>query len=82
LARECFHGSAQAGGGGANHADRGGCHNLSNDKGLTFAHAMDHSDPGKRMEAFVEEASSHNSFNVLFVLSFFASLAVVMIRYA
>jgi hypothetical protein len=30
----------------------------------------------------MEESSGHNSFNVLFVLSFFASLAVVMIRYA
>jgi hypothetical protein len=63
-------------------ADRGGCHTFPNDKGLNFAHAMDHSDPGKRMEAFVEHASGHNSFNVLFVLSFFASLAVVMIRFA
>jgi hypothetical protein len=43
---------------------------------------MDHSDPGKQLEAFVEHASGHNSFNVLFVLAFFASLAVVMIRFA
>ena len=77
-----FPGPAQAGGDGDDHTDRGRCHNFSNDKGLNLAHAMDHSDPDKRMEAFVEHASDRNSFNVLFVLTFFASLAVVMIRYA
>ena len=30
----------------------------------------------------MDYASGHNSFNVLFVLTFFASLAVVMIRFA
>jgi hypothetical protein len=30
----------------------------------------------------MEHASSHNSFNALFVLTFFASLAIVMIRFA
>jgi hypothetical protein len=43
---------------------------------------MDHSDPRKQMESSMEDASGHNSFNVLFVLTFFASLAVVMIRFA
>jgi hypothetical protein len=30
----------------------------------------------------MEYASGHNSFNILFVVTFFASLAVVMIRFA
>jgi len=30
----------------------------------------------------MEYASGHNSFNILFVVSFFAALAVVMIRFA
>jgi hypothetical protein len=39
-------------------------------------------DPEKPMEGSMEYASGHNSFNVLFVVTFFASLAVVMIRFA
>ena len=34
------------------------------------------------MESSMEYASGHNSFNVLFVLAFFASQAIVMIRFA
>jgi hypothetical protein len=30
----------------------------------------------------MEYASGHNSFNILFVVSFFASLAIVMVRFA
>jgi hypothetical protein len=30
----------------------------------------------------MEHASGHNSFNTLFVVTFFASLAMVMIRFA
>ena len=29
----------------------------------------------------MEHVSSHNAFNILFVLSFFASLAMVVIQY-
>jgi hypothetical protein len=36
----------------------------------------------ERVEGSMEYASGHNSFNVLFILSFFASLAFVMIRFA
>ena len=30
----------------------------------------------------MEYASGHNSFNILFVVTFFATLAIVMIRFA
>jgi hypothetical protein len=36
---------------------------------------------GKQLEASMEHVSSHNAFNILFGLSFFASLAVVMFRF-
>jgi hypothetical protein len=43
---------------------------------------MDQGDPEKWTESFMEYASGHNSFNILFVVSFFASLAIVMVRFA
>jgi hypothetical protein len=36
---------------------------------------------GEQAGASMEHVSSHNMFNILFTLSFFASLAVVMFRF-
>jgi hypothetical protein len=33
------------------------------------------------MEAFLDHASNRYAFNVLFILAFFASFALLMIRY-
>jgi|HubBroStandDraft_6_1064221.scaffolds.fasta_scaffold99336_4 hypothetical protein len=50
--------------------------------GLTPTHPRGRGNPDTGMGVSMEHASSRNSFNALFVLTFFASLAIVMIRFA
>jgi hypothetical protein len=60
----------------------GSRHNMRAREGLSIIHATGRRDPKlKPLEAFMDYASSNNAFNVLFILTFFASLAITMFRF-
>src|ERR1700683_4414899 len=62
-------------------------------KNISSAYGRSHPEPKKRpvsvlhaavrhLGALMDHTVSHNAFNVLFILSFFATFAVMMVRFA